>query len=132
MGKLKIQEMKVKAYKALTHVNDRAWSLITIFSMSVSITTLDILFNITNRLSSLTYAFIALATLVISTILSSACKSPIWFRKLSAVICVFLWLFVAKLSGVLQSANMLHLATFYAVLFWSNINLLGVFLNGRK
>ena len=33
---------------------------------------------------------------------------------------------------MLQNSNAIYAAAFYAVLFWSNINLLGVFLNGRK
>ena len=81
---------------------------------------------------SIPYAFAALVALVVSTILSSAFHAKRWLRELSATLCMFLWLFVANLSGVLQDSNAVYAAAFYAVLFWSNINLLGVFLNGRK
>lgn len=131
MGKLSCDEMKSKMYKALSKVNDRAFSLITIFSISTCITTLSWMLKIQDKIS-LTYAFIALVCLVVSTILSSAFHTTKWLREVSATLCMFLWLFVANLSGVLQNSNAVYAAAFYAVLFWSNINLLGVFLNGRK
>lgn len=131
MGKLPSNEMKSKLYKALSKVNDRAFSLITIFSVSVCITALSWMLKISDKVS-LTYAFVALIGLVVSTILSSAFHTTKWLREVSATLCMFLWLFVANLSGVLQNSNALYAAAFYAVLFWSNINLLGVFLNGRK
>jgi len=131
MGKLPSNEMKSKLYKALSKVNDRAFSLITIFSVSVCITALNLTFKLSDKLS-LSYAFAALVALVVSTILSSAFHNKKWLREVSATLCMFLWLFVANLSGVLQNSNALYAAAFYAVLFWSNINLLGVFLNGRK
>lgn len=131
MGKLSRDEMKSKMYKALSKVNDRAFSLITIFSISTCITALSWMLKIQDKIS-LTYAFIALIGLVLSTILSSAFHSTKWLREVSATLCMFLWLFVANLSGVLQNSNAVYAAAFYAVLFWSNINLLGVFLNGRK
>lgn len=131
MGKLSRDEMKSKMYKALSKVNDRAFSLITIFSISTCITALSWMLKIQDKIS-LTYAFIALVGLVLSTILSSAFHSTKWLREVSATLCMFLWLFVANLSGVLQNSNAIYAAAFYAVLFWSNINLLGVFLNGRK
>jgi hypothetical protein len=118
-------------YKALSKVNDRAFSLITIFSISTCITALSWMLKIQDKIS-LTYAFIALVCLVVSTILSSAFHTTKWLREVSATLCMFLWLFVANLSGVLQNSNAVYAAAFYAVLFWSNINLLGVFLNGRK
>lgn len=131
MGKLLSNEMKSKLYKALSKVNDRAFSLITIFSVSVCITALSWMLKLSDKVS-LTYAFVALIGLVVSTILSSAFHAKKWLREVSATLCMFLWLFVANLSGVLQNSNALYAAAFYAVLFWSNINLLGVFLNGRK
>ena len=131
MGKLSSNEMKSKMYKALSKVNDRAFSLITIFSISTCITALSWMLKIQDKIS-LTYAFIALVGLVLSTILSSAFHTTKWLREVSATLCMFLWLFVANLSGVLQNSNAVYAAAFYAVLFWSNINLLGVFLNGRK
>lgn len=131
MGKLLSNEMKSKLYKALSKVNDRAFSLITIFSVSVCITALSWMLKLSDKVS-LTYAFVALIGLVVSTILSSAFHTTKWLREVSATLCMFLWLFVANLSGVLQNSNALYAAAFYAVLFWSNINLLGVFLNGRK
>ena len=131
MGKLSRDEMKSKMYKTLSKVNDRAFSLITIFSISTCITALSWMLKIQDKIS-LTYAFIALVGLVLSTILSSAFHSTKWLREVSATLCMFLWLFVANLSGVLQNSNAVYAAAFYAVLFWSNINLLGVFLNGRK
>lgn len=131
MGKLPSNEMKSKMYKALSKVNDRAFSLITIFSISTCITALSWMLKIQDKIS-LTYAFIALVGLVLSTILSSAFHTTKWLREVSATLCMFLWLFVANLSGVLQNSNAIYAAAFYAVLFWSNINLLGVFLNGRK
>jgi hypothetical protein len=131
MGKLSRDEMKSKMYKALSKVNDRAFSLITIFSISTCITALSWMLKIQDKIS-LTYAFIALVGLVLSTILSSAFHTTKWLREVSATLCMFLWLFVANLSGVLQNSNAVYAAAFYAVLFWSNINLLGVFLNGRK
>lgn len=118
-------------YKALLKVNDRAFSLITIFSVSVCITALSVMLKLSDKVS-IPYAFAALVALVVSTILSSAFHAKKWLRELSATLCMFLWLFVANLSGVLQNSNALYAAAFYAVLFWSNINLLGVFLNGRK
>ncbi len=132
MGQFFSSEVKSKVYKALLKVNDRAFSLITLFSISASITMLDAYFNLTSKMNTLCYAFAALSVLVITTILSSCSKWSKLFRIVSATICVFLWLFVAKLSGVLSSDNVLYSAVFYAVLFWSNINLLGVFLNARK
>ena len=131
MGKLPSNEMKAKMYKALSKVNDRAFSLITIFSVSTCITALSWMLKIQDKIS-LTYAFIALIGLVLSTILSSVSHTTKWLREVSATLCMFLWLFVANLSGVLQNSNAVYAAAFYAVLFWSNINLLGVFLNGRK
>lgn len=131
MGKLTSDEMKAKMYKALLKVNDRAFSLITIFSVSVCITALSVMLKLSDKVS-IPYAFAALVALVVSTILSSAFHAKKWLRELSATLCMFLWLFVANLSGVLQNSNALYAAAFYAVLFWSNINLLGVFLNGRK
>jgi hypothetical protein len=131
MGRLSRDEMKSKMYKALSKVNDRAFSLITIFSISTCITALSWMLKIQDKIS-LTYAFIALVCLVVSTILSSAFHTKKWLREVSATLCMFLWLFVANLSGVLQNSNAVYAAAFYAVLFWSNINLLGVFLNGRK
>lgn len=131
MGKLSRDEMKSKTYKALSKVNDRAFSLITIFSISTCITALSWMLKIQDKIS-LTYAFIALVGLVLSTILSSVFHTTKWLREASATLCMFLWLFVANLSGVLQNSNAVYAAAFYAVLFWSNINLLGVFLNGRK
>lgn len=131
MGKLTSNEMKAKMYKALLKVNDRAFSLITIFSVSVCITALSVMLKLSDKVS-IPYAFAALVALVVSTILSSAFHAKRWLRELSATLCMFLWLFVANLSGVLQNSNALYAAAFYAVLFWSNINLLGVFLNGRK
>lgn len=134
MGKLASNEMKANLYKALLKVNDRAFSLITIFSVSVCITALSVMLKLSDKVS-LPYAFAAFAALValvVSTILSSAFHAKKWLRELSATLCMFLWLFVANLSGVLQNSNAVYSAAFYAVLFWSNINLLGVFLNGRK
>ena len=130
MGKQK-SDVKLKLYQALSKVNDRAFSLITIFSVSVCITALGWMLKLSDKVS-LTYAFVALVGLVLSTILSSAFHSTKWLREVSATLCMFLWLFVANLSGVLQNSNAVYAAAFYAVLFWSNINLLGVFLNGRK
>ena len=131
MGKLTSNEMKANLYKALLKVNDRAFSLITIFSVSVCITALSVMLKLSDKVS-IPYAFAALVALVVSTILSSAFHAKKWLRELSATLCMFLWLFVANLSGVLQNSNAVYSAAFYAVLFWSNINLLGVFLNGRK
>ncbi len=131
MGKLAANEMKANLYKALLKVNDRAFSLITIFSVSVCITALSVMLKLSDKVS-IPYAFAALVALVVSTILSSAFHAKRWLRELSATLCMFLWLFVANLSGVLQNSNAVYAAAFYAVLFWSNINLLGVFLNGRK
>ncbi len=131
MGKLASNEMKAEAYKALLKVNDRAFSLITIFSVSICITALSVMLKLSDKVS-IPYAFAALVALVVSTILSLAFHAKRWLRELSATLCMFLWLFVANLSGVLQNSNALYAAAFYAVLFWSNINLLGVFLNGRK
>lgn len=131
MGKLTSDKMKAEAYKALSKVNDRAFSLITIFSVSVCITALSVMLKLSDKIS-IPYAFAALVALVVSTILSSAFHATKWLRELSATLCMFLWLFVANLSGVLQNSNAIYAAAFYAVLFWSNINLLGVFLNGRK
>ena len=129
MGKFKFTITKNGIYKTLSKVNDRAFSLITIFLMSITITLLDVLFNLTNKIDNLCYAFIALAVLVVSTILSGIAKQ---FRIISAIVCIFLWLFVAHLSGVLSGGIFLYSAIFYAVLFWSNINLLGVLLNAKK
>ena len=129
MGKQKYQNVKSNIYKALSKVNDRAFSLITIFSMSVTVTMLDILFNMTNRVNNICFAFAALAVLVVSTILSGIAKQ---FRVVSAGSCVFLWLFVAQMSGVLYGGTFIYAAIFYAVLFWSNINLLGVLLNTKN
>jgi len=123
--------MKAEAYKALSKVNDRAFSLITIFSVSICITALSVMLKLSDKVS-IPYAFAALVALVVSTILSSAFHAKKWLREVSATLCMFLWLFVANLSGVLQNSNAVYAAAFYAVLFWSNINLLGVFLNGRK
>jgi apolipoprotein N-acyltransferase len=133
MGKLTLSpDIKQSIYKALVTVNDRAFSLITVFAISACITMLDAAFSISNRMNTLGYAFVALAVLVISTTLSSTCKGSRWLRLFSAAICVFLWLFVAQLSGVFTSGVAIYSAVFYAVLFWSKINLLGVFLNARK
>lgn len=133
MGKLTLSPyIKQSIYKALVTVNDRAFSLITVFAISACITMLDVAFSISDKMNTLGYAFIALAVLVISTTLSSTCKGSRWLRLFSATICVFLWLFVAQLSGVFTSGVAIYSAVFYAVLFWSNINLLGVFLNARK
>ena len=129
MGKQKYQNVKSNIYKALSKVNDRAFSLITIFSMSVTVTMLDILFNMTNRVNNICFAFAALAVLVVSTILSGIAKQ---FRVVSAGSCVFLWLFAAQMSGVLYGGTFIYAAIFYAVLFWSNINLLGVLLNTKN
>ena len=131
MGQFISDEMKQKIYKIVTHTNDRAFSLITIFSISTCITALSWMLKIQDKIS-LTYAFVALVGLVLSTILSSVFHTTKWLREVSATLCMFLWLFVANLSGVLQNSNAVYAAAFYAVLFWSNINLLGVFLNGRK
>ncbi len=131
MGKLASNEMKANLYKALLKVNDRAFSLITIFSVSICITALSVMLKLSDKVS-IPYAFAALVALVVSTILSSAFHAKKWLREVSATLCMFLWLFVANLSGVLQNSNAVYAAAFYAVLFWSNINLLGVFLNGRK
>ncbi len=133
MGKLTLSpHIKQSIYKALVTVNDRAFSLITVFAISACITMLDVAFSISDKISTLGYAFVALAVLVISTTLSSTCKGSRLLRLFSATICVFLWLFVAQLSGVFTSGVAIYSAVFYAVLFWSNINLLGVFLNARK
>ena len=133
MGKLTLSpHIKQSIYKALVTVNDRAFSLITVFAISACITMLDVAFSISDKMNTLGYAFIALAVLVISTTLSSTCKGSRLLRLFSATICVFLWLFVAQLSGVFTSGVAIYSAVFYAVLFWSNINLLGVFLNARK
>lgn len=133
MGKLTLSpDIKQSIYKALVTVNDRAFSLITVFAISACITMLDAAFSISDRMNTLGCAFIALAVLVISTTLSSTCKGSRWLRLFSATICVFLWLFVAQLGGVFTSGVAIYSAVFYAVLFWSNINLLGVFLNARK
>lgn len=133
MGKLTLSpDIKQSIYKALVAVNDRAFSLITVFAISACITMLDVAFSISDKMSTLGYAFVALAVLVISTTLSSTCKGSRLLRLFSATICVFLWLFVAQLSGVFTSGVAIYSAVFYAVLFWSNINLLGVFLNARK
>ena len=129
MGKLKHQTIKVILYRALSKVNDRAFSLITIFSMSVTVTILDILFNMTNSLNNVCFAFAALSVLVVSTILSGIAKQ---FRVLSAGLCIFLWLFVAQLSGVLYGGVFIYTAIFYAVLFWSNINLLSVLITTKN
>lgn len=129
MGKLKHQTIKSNLYRALSKVNDRAFSLITIFSMSVTVTILDILFNMTNSLNNVCFAFAALSVLVVSTILSGIAKQ---FRVLSAGLCIFLWLFVAQLSGVLYGGVFIYTAIFYAVLFWSNINLLGVLITTKN
>ena len=130
MGKRK-SDVKLKLYQALSKVNDRAFSLITIFSISACITLLDAVLNITNKFNNLVFAFSALAALVVCTILSSTTGNRA-LRIISATLCIFLWLFVAQLSGVFQSAVFLYSAIFYAVLFWSNINLLGVFLHKPK
>lgn len=133
MGKLTLSPyIKQSIYKALITVNDRAFSLITVFAISACITMLDVAFSISDKMSTLGYAFTSLAVLVISTTLSSTCKGSRLLRLFSATICVFLWLFVAQLSGVFTSGVAIYSAVFYAVLFWSNINLLGVFLNARK
>jgi apolipoprotein N-acyltransferase len=133
MGKLTLSpHIKQSIYKALVTVNDRAFSLITVFAISACITMLDAAFSISDRMNTLGYAFVALAVLVISTTLSSTCKGSRWLRLFSATICVFLWLFVAQLGGVFTSGVAIYSAVFYAVLFWSKINLLGVFLNARK
>ena len=129
MGKLKHQTVKSGIYKALSKVNDMAFSLITIFSMSVTVTVLDILFNMTNSVNNVCFAFAALAVLVVSTILSGIAKQ---FRVLSAGLCIFLWLFVAQLSGILYGGVFIYTAIFYAVLFWSNINLLGVLITTKN
>ena len=129
MGKQKYQNVKSNVYKALSKVNDRAFSLITIFSMSVTVTMLDILFNMTNRVNNICFAFAVLSVLVVSTILSGIAKQ---FRIISACLCIFLWLFVAQMSGVLYGGVFIYTAIFYAVLFWSNLNLLGVLLNTKN
>ena len=130
MGKQE-SDVKLKLYQALSKVNDRAFSLITIFSISACITLLDAVLNITNKFNNLVFAFSALAALVVCTILSSITSNRA-LRIISATLCIFLWLFVAQLSGVFQSTVFLYSAIFYAVLFWSNINLLGVFLHKPK
>ena len=133
MGKLTLSpDIKQSIYKARVTVKDRVFKLITVFAISACITMLDVAFSISDKMSTLGYAFIALAVLVISTTLSSTCKGSRLLRLFSATICVFLWLFVAQLSGVFTSGVAIYSAVFYAVLFWSNINLLGVFLNARK
>ena len=71
----------------------------------------------------------ALLVLVVSTILSGIAKQ---FSVLSAGLCIFLWLFVAQLSGVLYGGVFIYTAIFYAVLFWSNINLLGVLITTKN
>ena len=125
-------QLKHKIYSLVSRTNDRAFSLITICFMSTTLTALDFMLNLTNKVDSLLYAFLALGALVVSTLLSSSSKLSNWFRTVSAFLCTFLWLFVAHLSGVLSGSNIFYSSAFYAVLFWSNVNLLGVFINGRK
>ena len=97
--------------------------------MSVTVTMLDILFKMTNRVNNICFAFAVLSVLVVSTILSGIAKQ---FRIISACLCIFLWLFVAQMSGVLYGGVFIYTAIFYAVLFWSNLNLLGVLLNTKN
>ena len=123
MGK---QEISRQLYDLVNTPNDRAFSLVTIFVMSLFIASAG-----TALFTTLT-AFIALTLLVVSTILSSLSPVKDGMRKLGAFLCVFLWLFTAQMSGALQSNNMIWTACYYTLLFWSNINLLGVLLNGSK
>ena len=73
--------------------------------------------------------FAALFSVSYQLILSGIAKQ---FRVLSAGLCIFLWLFVAQLSGILYGGVFIYTAIFYAVLFWSNINLLGVLITTKN
>lgn len=132
MGKLSRDEMKQKIYKIVTHTNDRAFSLVTIFVMSIALTAIDLSFHIVQHSANLWFAFSALAVLVVTTIVSSGCKYYNYLREFSAFLCLFLWLYVINLTGALHSSNPWYLSIFYAVLCWSNVNLLGVMINARK
>ena len=132
MGQFISREMKQEIYQRVSKINDRAFSLVTIFVMSISLTAIDLSFHFVDKSANLVFAFSALAALVITTIVSSGCKDYNRLREVSAFLCLFLWLYVINLTGALQSNNPWYLSIFYAVLCWSNINLLGVMINARK
>ena len=95
MGKQKISR---QLYDLVNTPNDRAFSLVTIFVMSLFIASAG-----TALFTTLT-AFVALTLLVVSTILSSLSPVKDGMRKLGAFLCVFLWLFTAQMSGLCNQA----------------------------
>ena len=78
----------------------------------------------TNSLNNVCFAFAALLVLVISTILSGIAKQ---FRVLSAGLCIFLWLFVAQLSGILYGGVFIYTAIFYTQYYSGLILIFSVF-----
>jgi len=125
-------DIKQKIYNWLYKPNDRAFSLVTIFMLSICLTYFNYTYSLADKFDNIYIAFAALVCLVISTLLSSIQNLTGYMRKVSAFLCIFLWLFAASLSGALDSNDILSAGSYYTLLFWSNINLLGVLLNGRK
>ena len=102
--------------------------LITIFSMSVTVTMLDILFNMTNSLNNVCFAFGSIVCVGCKAILSGNCKTV---QSIKCRIVYIPMVVLVQLSGVLYGGVFIYTAIFYAVLFWSNINLLGVLITTK-
>ena len=64
MGKFISDEMKQKIYKIVTQTNDRAFSLVTIFVMSIALTAIDLSFSFCRQICKSMVCFSALAVLV--------------------------------------------------------------------
>jgi len=61
--------MKQEIYQRVSKINDRAFSLVTIFVMSISLTAIDLSFHFVDKSTNLLFAFSALAALVITSML---------------------------------------------------------------
>lgn len=127
----KMRAIKAGLYTRLVSINDRAFSLVTIFIISFILAYLEPTYHLISHLSDFWWALAALVALVVSTILSTiVSKMSTFFRKFSAFLCLFLWTLVAMLGEALHNNNSgITIAIYYTILFWSNVNLLGVFLN---
>lgn len=85
MGQFISKEMKQEIYQRVSKINDRAFSLVTIFVMSISLTAIDLSFHFVDKSTNLLFAFSALAALVITTIISSGCKAYNYLDRKSVV-----------------------------------------------
>lgn len=126
----KMRAIKAGLYTRLVSINDRAFSLVTIFIISFILAYLEPTYHLISHLSDFWWALVALVSLVVSTILSTiVSKMSTFFRTFSAFLCLFLWTLVAMLGEALHNNSGITIAIYYTILFWSNVNLLGVFLN---